>query len=471
MKTTKRVILDDRYIKSISPPATGQETHYDAILPPFGLRVSAGGAKTWIVQRRVNGRPRRFKIGRYGREGLGVAAAREEAGRICQLIAAGKDPEAEAEREQREARREREAQRKLEACTFSVVRDRFMAEYVESVKADGKTPRLRERSRNSYRLTLRSKWFSDWESRPLTEITRSDMLSLLAKAQKHGGYTANRLLSLTRKMMNWAQSQDLIPVSPAAGINRPAEEISRERVLHERELFHLWRAFDASPVFSKPLKLLLVTAQRRDEVAAMETNELENLDGAAPVWRIQKHRTKNGRAHLVPLSPLAVELIGTLPTQAGLMFTTTGETPISGFSKAKDNANAYLAEQHATAPDPAIVSLLAKESVWRIHDFRRTAATCMAELGASRDVVEAILNHKSGARAGVAGIYNRSELLDERRIALEIWSKYLQRVTAERLSDHAIASLRAELRAEHRRGLMGEIPQRPQLQLIVERAA
>lgn len=443
--------------------------HYDALVPSFGLRVSYRGAKTWIVQRRVDGKPRRFKIGRYGAAGIGVAEAREEARRICQLIEAGKDPKTEAAREREEARRQREVQRRLDACTFHVVRDRFMTEYVESTKADGKTPRLRERSRDAYRLTLRCKWFKEWEQRPLTEISRGDILALLVTVhEKHGGYTANRLLSLIRKMMNWAVSQDLIQVSPVTGIGQQAEEVSRERVLHERELFHLWRAFDAAPVFAVPLKLLLVTAQRREEIAGMESTELENLDGALPLWRIRKHRAKNNRAHLVPLVPLAVELIGALPSKPGLMFTTTGKTPISGFSKAKDNINAFLTGQRENAPDPAIDSLLAD---WRIHDFRRTAATCMAELGASRDVVEAILNHKSGGRAGVAGIYNRSELMDERRIALDTWAKYLQRVTAERMSDQAIGILRAELRVEYRRYLMGEIPQRPRLQLIEKAAA
>ncbi len=461
------VALTDALIRSITPPAVGQETHHDALLPSFGLRVSAGGAKTWIIQRRVDGKPRRFKLGRY--PGMPLAAARDAARRIIEVIDSGKDPEVEAAREREEYRRQCEAQRRLDACTFRVVRDRFIEEYGEGFKADGKTPHLRPRSLHAYKYTLHRKWFKDWEHRPLTEINRGDVRALLAAVhKKHGGYTANRLLALLRKMLNWAVSQDLIESSPCAGFSRLADEIARERVLHERELFHLWRAFDAAPVFAAPLKLLLLTAQRRGEVAGMESGELENMDGDAPLWRIQKHRAKNDRAHAVPLSPLAAEILAALPAKSGLMFTTTGETPVSGLSKAKDNINAYLADQHDKHPDPAIASLLAD---WRIHDFRRTAATCMAEIGTSRDVVEAILNHKSGTRAGVAGIYNRSELLDDRRIALEVWAKYLQRVTAEPLSDQAVAALRAELKAEHRRRLMGEVPQRLRLQSVERLAA
>lgn len=455
--------LDDRYIRNITLPAHGQQTtHYDALVPGLALRVSHGGAKTWIVQRTIDGKPSRYKIGRY--PAFGVSAARDEARRIGQLIEEKKNPYTEAEIAQQQRRRDYEELRRKQQSTFATVRDeRFFPEYVNSKKADGKTPRLRARSREAYERVLKREWFDDWETRPLAEISRADVRALLAHiCTNHGGYMANQVLSLTRSMFNWAVSQDMLEVSPFNGVSRPAEQEDRERVLHERELFYLWRAFDASPTFARPLKILMLTAQRRSETAGMERVELENLDGDAPLWRIQKHRAKNNCAHAVPLSPLAVEILGPQPTKPGLVFTTNGKKPVAGFAKVKDDINARLSDEREAAPDPAIDSLL---NDWRFHDFRRTAATCMAELGVSRDVVEAILNHVSGTRAGVAGIYNRSELLEERRIALELWAKYLQRVTAERMSDQAIAALRAELRTEYRRRLIGDIQQRPQLRI------
>lgn len=452
--TKSAVVITDAYVKSIPPPQTGQETHYDALVPSFGLRVSAGGAKTWMLQRRVNGVPKRIKIGRY--PAISIAAAREEARKLSGMIEVGKDPQAEAAREREYQRRQDQAATQVAAQTFESIRKRFMAEYVESLKGDGKTPRLRARTREMYRLTFNRSWFKDWDSRPIGEITRRDFLALLATVQKkHGGYTANRLLSCVRKLFNWALSQDIINTSPAAGVSRPVDEVARERVLNDRELYYLWQAFSVVPLFARPLKALLVTAQRREEVTGISSPELENVQGDAPLWRIPKQRAKNNCEHLVPLSQFAVEVIGPIPTKPGLLFTTTGKTPISGFSKAKENINARLMELRASTSDPSIDSLLAD---WRIHDFRRTAATRMAELGTSRDVVELILNHQSGVRAGVAGVYNRSELIDDRRLALEIWARYLQRVTSQPMSEGDSTTLRAELRSEHRRRLMGDWP-------------
>lgn len=461
------VELTDKYIKSIKPPAAGQVMHHDTLLPSFGLRVSAGGAKTWIVQRQVHGRYRRFTLGQYlNGAGMTLAAAREKARRTLGLIADGKDPDAEAARELAEQKRQAEAQQKLDACTFKVMKERYLAEHCGKTNANGR-PRLESTTLRSYRSVLYRPEVCKLDPLPVADITDDAILAITSKVKAHAPYQADRVHGVMNRLMKWCIKRKVIQSNPVRYLDRPIEPVARERVLTAAEIFHLWQCLDLSPAFSRALRLLLVTAQRREEVAGMHSTELAALDGADPLWTIPPERAKNDNGHRVPLSPLAVQLIGPLPTKPALMFTTNGKTPIRGFSRMKRNINSALQKRREDAPDPAIDSLLAD---WRFHDFRRTAATFMAELGTPRDVVELILNHISGTRAGVAGIYNRSKLLDDRRVALEIWAEYLQRITAERMTDEADQALRRELRMEHRRRLMGATDARPVLQLV-ERAA
>jgi integrase len=171
--------------------------------------------------------------------------------------------------------------------------------------------------------------------------------------------------------------------------------------------------------FEGALKVLLLTGQRRNEVGGMRWDELrqENDDWQ---WHLPKERTKNKRAHIVPLASTTLELINREPRSGPCVFTTTGETPISGWSKIKRKL------------DDRMVELAREErgekfnlAQWGLHDLRRTTATGMANLGIRPDVIEQVINHVSGSRAGVAGIYNRSELLPERRAALERWANHV----------------------------------------------
>jgi integrase len=176
------------------------------------------------------------------------------------------------------------------------------------------------------------------------------------------------------------------------------------------------RAPDAPRPFAPLLRLLLVTGQRLGEVAGMTREEL-HADG---MWHLPGSRTKNGKAHVVPLPPAARELIDSMPGNGDLIFSTTGTTPVSGWSRMKRRLDAAMLdiarqERGAKGAFPA----------WRLHDLRRTCITGMAELGIRPDVIELTVNHVSGSRGGIAGVYNRSELLDERRVALERWSCHI----------------------------------------------
>lgn len=177
-------------------------------------------------------------------------------------------------------------------------------------------------------------------------------------------------------------------------------------------------------MFAPLLRLLLLTGARLNEIAGMRCDELHD-DGT---WRLSGSRTKNSRAHVVPLPPLGRELIASAQSKSGdFIFSTTGTTPVSGWSRMKRRL------------DTAMIAVARKERginvvipPWRLHDLRRTFVTGLIELGVAPHVVEVTVNHISGHRAGVAGIYNKSELLDERREALQRWAAHVQGLVTPR---------------------------------------
>jgi integrase len=263
-----------------------------------------------------------------------------------------------------------------------------------------------------------------WRDRPVREITRQDVNDLLdAKAgdrdrprrgRKDGaGVLSNRILALLSAMFSWAASQDLVDGNPTAGVRRRVKEVARDRVLAEDELLRFWTGCkEVGWPFGPMFQLLLLTAQRRDEVGAMRWGE---IDLAKKIWTIPASRSKNNEAHYVHLAPLAIEIIQELPQivgEADLVFTTTGRTPVSGFGRAKERLDALIGEM----------------SAWTVHDLRRTVATKMAEdLKIPPHVADKILNHANGGIIkGTAKIYNRAKYLPERKAALQAWGRFIE---------------------------------------------
>ena len=231
-------------------------------------------------------------------------------------------------------------------------------------------------------------------------------------------------------MFSWLVQHRMVPANPVSGVYKPPQAGDRDRVLTNAEVRWLWQACDeVGEPFGPLFRLLLLTGQRQTEVAEVTRAEVSE-DGAT--WSLPGARTKNGRPHLVPLSALARDtLAGARPIagRVGYVFTTNGRTPVSGFSKAKRQLDVkMLARARRDDPEATIPP-------WRLHDLRRTAATGMADIGIAPHVVEAVLNHVSGARAGVAGIYNRSAYADEKRAALDRWADHLSGLVAGRASN------------------------------------
>ncbi len=250
----------------------------------------------------------------------------------------------------------------------------------------------------------------------LDEIKRTDVVRILDDIVASGTPArANRALAAIKKLMNWCVDRGVIEISPVAHLRPPAKEKSRDRVLSHAEMQILWHAAIAEGYpFKQFVQVLMLTGQRRGEVAGMRWSEVDLEEG---IWTLPANRVKNGRLHVVPLSAQAIDILKSIPRflNSDLVFTTTGKTPISGFGRLKERFSLSL-------PDGT--------EDWRFHDFRRTVSTEMARLGVQPHVIDAVTNHKSGVVSGVAATYNRYTYLNEKREALQIWSEFVEKLTA-----------------------------------------
>jgi integrase len=238
---------------------------------------------------------------------------------------------------------------------------------------------------------------------------------------------AKRALAYLRKFFNWCAERDIIATPPTDRVPPPHPEVKRDRVLNDDELRYLLRALDAdTSKFAAVVRLLLMTGQRRGEVAGMRWSELRDISGEDALWEIPAERTKNKHTHFVPIVAGTKQTIEGQPRVGDLLFTATGTSPVSGFGKAKKRLDALISRMRTNdGKGPS--------RQWRLHDLRRTMVTVMnEELGIAPHIVEAVVNHISGSsKAGVAGVYNRALYLVDRRRALAQWASYLGRLLNE----------------------------------------
>jgi integrase len=392
-------------LERLKAPADGQIEYYDRRLPAFGLRVSSHGARSWFVMTRLDGKLIRVTLGRH--PALALAEAREEARRAMNLASAGKDPralKAEAKRKRQEERRN----------TFEACAAEFLQKHVDR--------HLRLSTRREYRRILIGRDTRGWRDLPITEIAKRDILDVIEGMDARGSPgAAKRALVYLRKFFNWCAERDMISIVPTDRVRPAHPEVKRDRVFSEFELRQFMRVLDQEPsIFSPLIRVLLLTGQRRAEVAGMSWVELHDLDGQDAYWEIPGSRTKNKQRHIVPISSAVRDVIQGMPRIGALVFTTTGTTPVSGFGKVKSRLDGSLDKLAAECSS-------ARMQPWTLHDLRRTMVTIMNEkLEVAPHIVEAIVNHVSGvAKSGVAGVYNRALYLEARRAALIRWADYL----------------------------------------------
>jgi integrase len=276
-----------------------------------------------------------------------------------------------------------------------------------------KEPNLRPGSLRIVRLYLSGKaYFGPLHSTAVNEITRADVAARLsAVARTSGNVTAARARSALNSMFAWAIGEGMLDTNPVIGTNRPAEPPPRDRVLDDAELAAIWAAAGEDE-YGKIIRLLILTAARRAEVAGLRWSELDLTTGT---WSLPKERAKNKRSLLLPLPPLALEIINAIEVRMSRdeLF---GERALVGFTQWTPGK---------TALDKR---LSGNVKPWRLHDLRRTTATRLGDLGTQPHIIEALLNHYSGFRAGVSGTYNRSPYEREIRDALAMWAGHVQRL-------------------------------------------
>jgi integrase len=275
-----------------------------------------------------------------------------------------------------------------------------------------------------------------WRDKPASSIDGHDIHTIVDEARKHGipglatrdkGTNENRgrkIYAALSVFFSWAMRRRKVTNDPTLGVWHPGAPPARERVLTADEIRWFWEACErVGAPYGPLLRMLLLSGQRLGEVTGMQRTEL-NEDG---IWIIAGARTKNHREHMVPLPPLAQTIIERLPrieSPSGLVFTVNGKK-LNGFSKAKQAIDSAIVEvARAERPSFSI-------SPWTLHDLRRSAATGMADLGILPHVIEAVLNHVSGSKSGVAGIYNRATYAPEKKAALERWAVHLRGLVSD----------------------------------------
>ena len=394
MKLTKATIT-----KLALPDNKSELLVFDETLPGFGLRIRAGGKRSWIAQYRVGLKQRRVTLGTT--ETVDADEARKRAKDVLSKVHLGQDPQVE----------KAEAKAQASATVRDAVK-RYLAEHG--------AVRLKPRSLSEADRYLKRHWSSLAEL-PVKKVARADVAEQLVRIAKNNGpHAANRARAALSGFFSWAMGEGLADSNPVIGSNKATDENARDRVLTNAELALVWsRAGDGD--YAAILKVLILTGQRRDEVGGMLWSELDLTGGA---WRIGAARVKNGREHDLPLSAQAVEILTAITRRKDrdLVFGAS-DGPFSGWSKSKERIDARMLNRLREA------DLEGKLTPWRLHDLRRTTATRMADLGVLPHVIEAVLNHVSGHKAGVAGVYNRSSYGAEKKAALTLWGDYVAALT------------------------------------------
>jgi integrase len=244
-------------------------------------------------------------------------------------------------------------------------------------------------------------------------------------------------------MLNWAAGRDIIEANPAAFVEKPGDEIKRDRVLSNAELGAVWRASGTAGFpFGDGIRLLILTLGHRDEIFRLSEPEVEVAEDGATI-RLPAERVKNAEGRDIPLSAPALTILAGLPEieagedkdgveQVRYLLSLNSAKPYSNFGWAKANLDRLIARANAVSrlgrdleenEEPAPGDWLPD---WRLHDIRRTGATGLQQLGFRLEVVEATLGHIAGSRAGVAGVYQRHRFAAEVRQALDAWGRHIE---------------------------------------------
>lgn len=398
--------LTDTFIKSIKPPLVRYDTYYDQKHPGLCLRVSFTGAMVWIVQKKVKG-GRRIHVTLGSYPAVSLKMAREQAYAV--------QAEAEAGIDRIEVAKKAEAAKRAEelaARSVIDILDVYIATHIEQNLKPGKA--------RDDRISQLRRHLGTVATQHITAVTRPQLQAIVdAKAAEGKIVMANRIRAAFTAFFGWAERRGYIETDPAQRVQKAGKEKARTRTPTIEEVREIWAATsEQGPLWGAYFRLCILTGQRsRSDVMAMRWEWMD--------WEKTRYcipDPKNGQPHIVHLSPPAMrELLALRPNgiapAAGLVLSTNGTTPMSGFSKPKDRLDVTVNAARQKA------GLLPMPD-WRMHDLRRAQATALAEAGVDERVVDRIQNHVavSSRASAVAGVYNRAQKLPERAKALDLWA-------------------------------------------------
>ena len=401
---------------------------WDTDIRGFGLKVTPAGTKTYIFQYRMGGRghpTRRYTIGPHGP--LTPDEGRNMALELRAKIAKGIDPGRE--------RVESRAKALVGGPkTFGTLAEQFIQR---------ECPRLARGV--DVASVVRREILPHWGDVPIMDLRKRDAQALtdaLVDADKPAA--ALKLYEVIKRIGNWFVERDELEISPFSNMKPPANKVVRDRALSDEEISYLWSACNQIGYPFGPLvQLLLLTGQRRNEVAGMRWSE---IDFEAREWIIPGHRSKNGKPHLIPLSVPVLNILESVPRFDGPhVFTTTGgKRPVSGFSKAKaqlDRLTLQVMRNKGVMRGKKAETDVDMEP-WRFHDLRRTCRTGMAALGVPEIVCEKVLNHQP---AILVKTYNVHAYDAEKRDALERWGQEAMHLVRS-VSENVVAITRKNTR-------------------------
>ena len=371
-----QVKLSDVAIRALPLPPQGQVTHWDETLPGFGVRVSQGGTKTFIV---IYGPTRRrYTVGRYGQ--VSLKQAREEARKLQAGLTLG-------------------IIEKKKSPIYTDARDQFLEHC-----------RAKNRPKTVYEYARHLKGNFPFGRTRLADIQRHDIQRRLNKmkdtpSERHHAFVAFKCF------LNWAVSEEMIEVNPVANLKLPNANKPRERFLTEDELREVFTKAQEQPwPYGSILQLLILTGQRKMEIGSLEWSWIDQEDQTIT---LPGHFTKNGKPHRFPYGNIAANIFETLP-QTDETYVFPGHTKnaviFNGWSKCKKRFDEGLDDVEP----------------FTLHDLRRTFSSNLAMLGTPIHVTEKLLNHISGTISGVAAIYNRHSYMDEMREAVSAYDEYLE---------------------------------------------
>lgn len=404
-----RARATEKFIERLKPPAKGSIDFKDRVVPNLRLQVRASGYKVWVLSSRFpgtpGGNPTRRALGQYG--ALTIDGAREKARTWIALIGKGIDPAVHEAQER--------AENKLKQSeSFGVVAEEFLKRYAPTISHQKECEDI-----------IRKDFVSRWRDRPFASLTPHEARDAILAVAERGKYQARSAHAHLRRMLSWARGNGYsLPQSPLDGLSIDdlvGKKEARSRTLSDAEIRQVWRSTYGMGYPRGPfIQLLLLTGQRRDEVAGVRWREI-NLD--QKLWTIPADRMKGGRAHEVPLSDAAVVLLEGLPRwkSSDFVLSPSGKNPLTSHTKTKASLDKFVADVRAFdgVEEPM--------ERWTFHDLRRTMRTHLSALPIQDLVRELTIAH---ARPGLHRIYDLHGYRSEKAEAMRLWEQRLFAILA-----------------------------------------